>query len=619
MMTTTQLINRICYVNRGCVLFVRSIIALIIALNPLFFLLRAEGVSDVPGIMTLLSLQYYEDTTSKRSISEIYDTSMEVSGKWKSSPAHQTLNFGISHSAFWIRCLFQKQKNDTGQYYMLIKSSVIDYLDIYNGTGNSFKLYQLGDRRAFSNRPVHYRQFVVPIKRDSQQDLLPVYIRVASYDGIHESIPIQILSEDELKHLQTFDAFLNGLLFGLFIFMIILSIALISIIKDTSQILFVAYVIFYCLWSLVFKGFADMFLWPDLPISNTFLMLSALLVGTFMVWFSVVFLTLNKINAMLERIIKILLIIMTAISTVLILSNNYTLFFLVFMTLISILIVLIIITTVLCLLHKTTESYFYASSWFLNFFGAILYIGKVFGFLPSTYLTEKTFQIGIVFQASVLSIGIIVHLYSMMKKANLDLESVIEKRTVELRVANEKLHELSMKDPLTGLYNRRYFQEQFTLTAKIQARSNQFLSILIIDVDFFKQFNDLYGHVEGDRCLQKIAETIYSSLPRKSDFCARYGGEEFIVCLPGTDGKGACFVAERMRSNVLSQGIPHVKSSIVSVVTVSIGVCDTSDSQAQSLIQLIQNADEALYRAKHSGRNQVCLFSVSKQNDTENQ
>lgn len=590
----------------------RSIIVLIIIVfNPLLFLLRAEDLNDASGVITPLSLHYFEDTASTLSISDIYDTGHIVSEKWMCSPIHQSLNFGISHSAFWIRCLFQNQVKDTVQSYLLIKSSVIDYLDIYNGMADSYTHYQLGDRRPFSNRPVHYRQFIVPLKRDSLHNLLPVFIRVTSYDGIHESIPIQILSDDALKHLQTFDAFLSGLYFGLFIFMIILSIALISIVRDKSQILFVAYVVFYCLWSLVFKGFADMFLWPDLPISNTFLMLSALLVGTFMVWFSIVYLSLNKINAVLERIIKILLIIMAAISVVLILLNYYTLFFLVFMSLISVLIVLLIISTGLCLQRKTAESYFYACSWFLNFVGAFLYIGKIFGFLPSTYLTEKTFQIGIVFQASVLSIGIIVHLYTMMKKANQDLESVIEKRTSELRVANEKFQELSIKDPLTGLYNRRYFQEQFTLTAKIQARTNQFLSILIIDVDFFKQFNDLYGHVEGDGCLQKIAETIYNSLPRKSDFCARYGGEEFIVCLPGTDAKGATLVAERMRSNVLSKGIPHAKSSIASVVTVSIGVCVAVDNQAQNLNQLIQNADESLYKAKHSGRNQVCIYSAA--------
>ncbi len=128
-------------------------------------------------------------------------------------------------------------------------------------------------------------------------------------------------------------------------------------------------------------------------------------------------------------------------------------------------------------------------------------------------------------------------------------------------------------------------------------------------MDFFKQFNDLYGHVEGDHCLQKIAEIITRSLPRKSDFCARYGGEEFIICLPGTDAKHACFVAERIRVNVLSEGIPHAKSSAAEVVTISIGICDTSDKNEKDLDRLIQKADESLYMAKNKGRNQYCLYN----------
>jgi diguanylate cyclase (GGDEF)-like protein len=355
-----------------------------------------------------------------------------------------------------------------------------------------------------------------------------------------------------------------------------------------------------------------MFLWPQTPMSNTFLMISVLLLAAFMTWFTAVFLSLHQISPVLNKIIRITVAFMITISIPLIILDHYKLFFVEILILILLLLVLLLISTIIGLIRKNSESIFYACSWFLNIIGSFLYIGKVLGFLPSNLLTENTFQIGIIFQVSVLSVGVIVRIYLLLKKANQDLEATIEKRTVELRFVNEKLHELSMVDPLTGLYNRRYFHEQFMITAKIQDRSNQYLSILLIDVDFFKQYNDYYGHVDGDHCLQRIAVSISNSMPRKSDFCARYGGEEFIICLPSTDESGARLVAERLRNNILSQNIPHAKSSIADVVTISIGVCDSMGTSGIDLDILVQNADKALYTAKHNGRNQVCLYSLTE-------
>ncbi len=363
-----------------------------------------------------LKLQYFEDPSGKLSVSDICNSETVSPGKWINHPVDRTLNFGISNSVFWIRCQFNIQDYDTNQYYLHIKSSVIDYLDIYTGTKNSYEEYMLGDRRAFSERPVNYRQFVVPVKRDYRHNQSHVYIRVASYDGVHESVPISIISGDELRRLQTFDIFKNGLFWGILFFMIILSIALFFIVKDRSQILFIAYVISFGFWSFVFKGFADMFFWSDTPVSNTFLMLSVLGFGTFMGWFSIDFLSLNKVYPTLNSIIKNLLIFMAAISVPLILLDHYRLFFTEFMIQILAIIVLLPVSTVICLKRKVVGSRFYACSWLMNFVGSFLYIGKVFGFLPPTFLTENAFQIGIIFQASVMLIGIIVRIYAMIKK-----------------------------------------------------------------------------------------------------------------------------------------------------------------------------------------------------------
>jgi diguanylate cyclase (GGDEF)-like protein len=131
------------------------------------------------------------------------------------------------------------------------------------------------------------------------------------------------------------------------------------------------------------------------------------------------------------------------------------------------------------------------------------------------------------------------------------------------------------------------------------------LSLIMIDIDFFKKFNDFYGHLDGDVCIQHVTQVIKSCVRRAADFPARYGGEEFVIILPETDQAGVRAVAERIREDVAALAIPHAMSDIAEIVTVSIG-CATDVPQMNAIpLQLINQADQALYRAKTSGRNRV--------------
>ena len=165
-------------------------------------------------------------------------------------------------------------------------------------------------------------------------------------------------------------------------------------------------------------------------------------------------------------------------------------------------------------------------------------------------------------------------------------------------------------DALTGIYNRRYFDEKLPRLMKTLSRSNSLLSMMMVDIDFFKNYNDTYGHSEGDRCLKAVAKALTEGITRTDDFVARYGGEEFVIVLPNTDENGACFVAKKLLENVINLNIPHENSAAASCVTVSIGVTTGRVDHAQTGEEYINRADAMLYESKSEGRNRYDFASL---------
>jgi diguanylate cyclase (GGDEF)-like protein len=201
-------------------------------------------------------------------------------------------------------------------------------------------------------------------------------------------------------------------------------------------------------------------------------------------------------------------------------------------------------------------------------------------------------------------------LFSELKMREHGLEDMVRARTHELAEANAKLLVLSVTDALTGIANRRRFDEALADEWSRARRSGRPLTLVLLDVDFFKQYNDQYGHFDGDDCLRAVAQVLVDNALRTSDLVARYGGEEFALIAPDTDEAGALCVAENIRLALESLRLPHARSPF-SVVTASLGVAALRVSEQDSVTTLIKMADEALYHAKQSGRNQVVVGRAS--------
>jgi diguanylate cyclase (GGDEF)-like protein/PAS domain S-box-containing protein len=187
-------------------------------------------------------------------------------------------------------------------------------------------------------------------------------------------------------------------------------------------------------------------------------------------------------------------------------------------------------------------------------------------------------------------------------------DEALRQRTEELEYAKAKYKQLSETDPLTQIANRRVYEERVNNEINIAKRTGSSLSLLMIDVDFFKNYNDKYGHDSGDVALIRVAKTILESLPRSTDLAVRFGGEEFIVLMPLTGIDGALKVSERIKFNVKALAISHSRSNVASVITVSIGLTSMKGDLLNES-DLLKQADMALYSAKGAGRNQCKVYS----------
>ena len=224
--------------------------------------------------------------------------------------------------------------------------------------------------------------------------------------------------------------------------------------------------------------------------------------------------------------------------------------------------------------------------------------------IPIIFITGRTSQED---EEYGLNLGAIDYITKPFNKAIVKLRI---KNYLDLKIKNDMLEKLSMYDGLTNIRNRRYFDETFEKTFNEIKRDKKSLAVLMIDIDFFKPYNDNYGHGQGDETLRKVAKALEKTIKRASDFVARYGGEEFVILLKDINKDGVEAVANNLLNAVRELKITHEFSKIENYVTVSIGVSYYNSSSDITKLELLLKADETLYSVKNSGRNNFAILEV---------
>ena len=224
--------------------------------------------------------------------------------------------------------------------------------------------------------------------------------------------------------------------------------------------------------------------------------------------------------------------------------------------------------------------------------------------IPIIFITGRTSQED---EEYGLNLGAIDYITKPFNKAIVKLRI---KNYLNLKIKNDMLEKLSMYDGLTNIRNRRFFDETFEKTFSEIKRDKKSLAVLMIDIDFFKPYNDNYGHGQGDETLRKVAKALEKTIKRASDFVARYGGEEFVILLKDINKDGVEAVANNLLNAVRELKITHEFSKIEKYVTVSIGASFYNSSSDITKLELLLKADETLYNVKNSGRNNFAILEV---------
>lgn len=224
--------------------------------------------------------------------------------------------------------------------------------------------------------------------------------------------------------------------------------------------------------------------------------------------------------------------------------------------------------------------------------------------IPIIFITGRTSQED---EEYGLNLGAIDYITKPFNKAIVKLRI---KNYLDLKIKNDMLEKLSMYDGLTNIRNRRFFDETFEKTFSEIKRDKKSLAVLMIDIDFFKPYNDNYGHGQGDETLRKVAKALEKTIKRASDFVARYGGEEFVILLKDINKDGVEAVANNLLNAVRELKITHEFSKIENYVTISIGASFYNSSSDVTKLELLLKADETLYNVKNSGRNNFAILEV---------
>ena len=224
--------------------------------------------------------------------------------------------------------------------------------------------------------------------------------------------------------------------------------------------------------------------------------------------------------------------------------------------------------------------------------------------IPIIFITGRTSQED---EEYGLNLGAIDYITKPFNKAIVKLRI---KNYLDLKIKNDMLEKLSMYDGLTNIRNRRFFDETFEKTFNEIKRDKKSLAVLMIDIDFFKPYNDNYGHGQGDETLRKVAKALEKTIKRASDFVARYGGEEFVILLKDINKDGVEAVANNLLNAVRELKITHEFSTIENSLTISIGTSIYNTSSDITKLELLLKADEPLYRVKNSGRNNFAILEV---------
>ncbi|MBT9508300.1 diguanylate cyclase [Rhodoferax sp.] len=550
-------------------------------------------------------------------------------------------NFGFTDQPHWFRFQIENQDGQDVQRFIELPIPFIDDVQLYHYAGGVLKTsYALGDEKPFEQRPVKHQNFVMPVNLSPGTN--QIYVRLASSGSVEA--PLRIWDPVRFHEASDTEKLLQGGVAGILLVMIVYNLFVFFSTRDINYVYYIAFVASYMLFHFTLTGYTFAYLWPHAIRWNSFAISTFIASSAvFTCLFANSFLKLKQFSRPAHYGVST----MTLGSAVLLIAT----FFLPYNLTVRIgaAIVMPVAITALVLGYwrwwrGAKFARFYCLAWTAVLVGISILSANKFGMVPANVWTENASQIGIVMLVVLLSITLadrinsdrslrigaqataLAHerrarasqeaLIRGKEDANRKLEQRVKARTTELnntldqlKVANDMLQLLSRTDGLTQIGNRAFFDSALNEEHRRALRSQNPLSLILFDVDHFKEINDTHGHLGGDACLRALANLIRPRISRAGDVFARYGGEEFVVLLANSKLENSSALAETLRTEIENFQVEFEGKSIR--FTVSFGVAGGVPDARTSPQEFLAAADRMLYQAKRDGRNCVKSTSVA--------
>lgn len=565
------------------------------------------------------NVAYIRDSKRDIDVSQLTGTT-SMDSRWQASAA-ESLNFGYTSDRFWFRFDIENPSPATTERMLEISYPVLDHVEVYIYSGDRFTQIALGDKFPFAQRPVRHRNFILPL-RFKAGEKMSFIMRVDTTSSMQ--IPISLWnSADFIDHEQT-SSLIQGLYFGCIGIMIFYNLFVFLSLREPGYFWYVAYVISMGSMVAAINGLSFQYLWPNATEWNDqSIVISLSCLVLFVTLFTRDFLRLPEQQRLWLNYFVVALIAVCSAMLITSFFMSYSVMIVSIIMIALIGIIFALLTGMLRLYDGYAPAKLYIAAWTTMLAGGAILAFNKYGIIVRNGLTENALQVGSAVEVFLLSLALAHRLH--LEKSERDaaqraalfnernaretLETRVRERTQDLERANQKLQELSLTDGLTGLFNRRHFDESFELQFKRAIRDATPLAILMIDADHFKRVNDTFGHLAGDDCLVTISTILRQQIKRDNDLVARFGGEEFAVLLMNTEPHYASRMAEQIRHEVEQAKIEIAGETLT--LTVSIGIAATTPGNESHPSQLLHAADEALYKAKSSGRNRVVYHEDS--------
>jgi two-component system, sensor histidine kinase LadS len=585
--------------------------------------LDAASIGHEPVSLTTY-LAVLEDTGASLAFSDVVRAEMAERFMPVKKPT-QALGFSYTSSAIWLRLHLTNPSDKPVERMLEISYALLAEVDFYraNANGRTYQKVEAGYARAPSGQLHPSRYIALPLALPAHADQY-LYVRVQSKNSLN--IPARLWSVDAFRDYQTTDYALQALYFGVVLAIALYNLILFVALRDISYLLYVVFATSVCLALATFTGMGSEFIWGLAPVwTQKGINTSSTIAAIVMLMFARRMLSTREVMPRMDPWLKGFMGINAVVFFALIFwFAAFVPYFVVINTVTSL---LILGAGIVGAFKKQRSAYFFVAAFLVLFLANALSNLRNLGILPTNFLTSGSLQIGSAIEMMLLSLTLVdrfntlrrekleaqaqallvqTEMVSKLKVSEQLLEARVAERTAQLQVLNQQLEHMSTTDALTGLPNRRQFDAVLASEWARAVRHGQPLALGVIDLDWFKQYNDNYGHQAGDECLKQVAAALAQTISRSSDLVARYGGEEFVFIAPETNRENALYLAESVRRAVAQLALPHAFSDY-GRLTLSIGVATCIPKRDELPDALLRTADAMLYQAKAQGRNRVIV------------